>query len=384
MSLNTTPSASRLHIVVLGACNSGKSSLVNLLTGQTVSLVSELPGTTTDPVSKAMELPGAGPALIIDTAGFDDDTPLGSSRVAMTLKAIDSADIALLLVGENREAEALWAGRLKERGVPIIKVVNKTDTGRTVADDAVGVSALDTSGRKDLIDAILRAIPADHDQPDLLRNLVCAGDTVVLVMPQDRQAPKGRLILPQVQVLRALLDAGCNAVCTTPAQLAAALKGLRELPRLVITDSQVFDFVDKMLPGSVPLTSFSVLFAAYKGDIDYFVESARTIDTLQADARILIAEACTHAPQTEDIGRVKIPALLRKRIGPDLQIDIVSGRDFPADLSPYSLIIHCGACMFNRRLVMSRVAAARAQGVAMTNYGITIAALNGILDRISY
>lgn len=384
MSLNSTPSASRLHVVVLGACNSGKSSLVNLLTGQNVSLVSEVAGTTTDPVNKAMELPGAGPAVIIDTAGFDDATPLGAARVEMTLKALDRSDIAIILIGENPDVEAKWMARLKEKGVPVIKVVNKTDTGRVAGDDAIAVSARDAIGREALIEAVLRAIPADHDEPDLLRGLVGEGDTVVLVMPQDKQAPKGRLILPQVQTLRALLDRGCNTACTTPQQLGAMMKMLSKPPQLVITDSQVFRRVAQEIGDDVPLTSFSVLMAAYKGDIEYFVESARAIATLAPDARVLITEACTHAPQTEDIGRVKIPALLRQRISDTLRIDIVSGRDFPADLRPYSLIIHCGACMFNRRLVMSRVAAARAQHVAMTNYGITIAALTGILPRVVY
>lgn len=384
MSLNETPSGGRIHIIVLGACNSGKSSVVNLLTGQSVSLVSDKEGTTTDPVRKSMEMPGVGPVVITDTAGFDDAGELGAARVALTEKALDSADIALLLCGENPDFENEWLGKLRERKIPVVKVINKTDLGHLPGEDEVGVSALKGEGRKELIEGILRAMPSELGEPDLLRGLVGKGDTVLLVMPQDKQAPKGRLILPQVQVIRALLDKGCNALCVTPEGLAGALVALNSPPALVITDSQVFAEVNRQIPQECALTSFSVLMAAFKGDIDYFVESAGRISELKETDRVLIAEACTHAPQTEDIGRVKIPALLRKKTGKDLQIDIVAGRDFPDDLSPYSLIIHCGACMFNRKMVVSRVERARCQGVPMTNYGITIAALTGILRRVVY
>lgn len=384
MDINATPSSRRIHIIVLGACNSGKSSVVNLLTGQSVSLVSDIEGTTTDPVRKAMEMPGLGPVVITDTAGFDDCSELGKARVSLTEKALDSADIALMLCGENPILEEQWLRRLGERKIPVVKVVNKTDLGNLAGEDAVGVSALRAEGREALIEGILRAIPSDLGEPDLLRGLVRSGDTVLLVMPQDKQAPKGRLILPQVQIIRALLDKGCNALCVTPAGLKSALTALATPPDLVITDSQVFAEVSRQIPTNCALTSFSVLMAAFKGDIEYFVESARRIATLKESDRVLIAEACTHAPQTEDIGRVKIPALLRKKVGADLQIDIVAGRDFPDDLSPYSLIIHCGACMFNRRMVVSRIERARRQGVPMTNYGITIAALTGILSRVVY
>lgn len=384
MTLNDTPSAMRLHIIVLGACNSGKSSVLNLITSQDVSLVSDIAGTTTDPVRKAMELPGIGPVVFIDTAGFDDDTPLGHARVAMTEKALDDADIALLLIGENEEQERLWAERLSARAIPVVKVMNKIDTGRNVPADAIGVSAIEATGKDELLDAISRAIPNDFGEPDLLRGLVDRGDTVMLVMPQDRQAPKGRLILPQVQTIRALLDKGCNALCTTPEEMSEALARLTTPPDLIITDSQVFATVSPKVPEGCRLTSFSVLMAAFKGDIDYFAASARAIDSLKPGDRVLIAEACTHAPQTEDIGRVKIPALLAKKAGGKLHIDIVSGRDFPADLSPYSLIIHCGGCMFNRRLILNRVRKARGSQVPMTNYGITIAHLTGVLDKIVY
>lgn len=384
MTLNDTPSANRIHIIVLGACNSGKSSVVNLIAGQSVSLVSPMAGTTTDPVRKAMELPGVGPVVFIDTAGFDDDSPLGKARISMTEKALDDADVALLLVGENEEIESLWERKLKSRGISTVKAVNKIDTGRSVPDGCIGISAKHPTGRESLIEAVSRAIPADWDTPDLLRGLVKRGDNVMLVMPQDKQAPKGRLILPQVQTIRALLDKGCNALCTTPEEMAGAFASMSSLPDLVITDSQVFATVSRNIPDGVRLTSFSVLMAAFKGDIDYFVESARHIASLRPGDRILIAEACTHAPHSEDIGRVKIPALLAKRAGGELSIDIVSGRDFPEDLTPYRLIIHCGGCMFNRRLILNRVTKAGQQKVPMTNYGIAIAYLTGILDKIVY
>ncbi len=384
MTLNDTPSANRLHIIVLGACNSGKSSIVNLLTSQQVSLVSDIAGTTTDPVRKAMELPDIGPVVFIDTAGFDDSGTLGQARITMTEKALDDADIALLLVGENEAEESLWAERLAKRAIPTVRVVNKTDTGRHIPADATGVSALKASGREELLEAISRAIPSDFGEPDLLRGLVKRGDTVVLVMPQDAQAPKGRLILPQVQTLRALLDRRCNAMCTTPEGLSGTLASLRSTPDLIITDSQVFAMVGPQVPDGCRLTSFSVLMAAFKGDIHYFAESAAVIDSLRPGNRVLIAEACTHAPQSEDIGRVKIPAMLNKKAGGTLAVDIVSGRDFPTDLSPYSLVIHCGGCMFNRRLILNRVRKAKSQQVPMTNYGIAIAHLTGLLAKIVY
>lgn len=384
MEESNTPSTNRLHVVVLGACNSGKSSVVNLLAGQHVSLVAPNEGTTTDPVRKAMELPGVGPAILIDTAGFDDGSALGEARVALTQRALDAADVALLLVGDNPEAEALWREKLTQRGIPVVSVANKADSGRDIPAHAVAVSALKGEGRRELLDAILRAIPGDFDEPDLLRGLVKQGDTVVLVMPQDGQAPKGRLILPQSQTIRALLDKGCQAVCCTPESLPAALRALSAPPTLIITDSQAFAAVAPLVPKGSRLTSFSVLMAAFKGDIDYFARSAAAIRTLKTGDRILIAEACTHAPASEDIGRVKIPALLQKKTGTKLDITVVAGRDFPDDLSEYKLVIHCGGCMFNRRMLLSRVAKAQAQGVPMTNYGIAIAALTDILPRVVY
>lgn len=384
MNLNDTPTANRLHIIILGACNSGKSSAVNFIASQQVSLVSDVRGTTTDPVRKAMELPGIGPVVFIDTAGFDDMSELGADRISLTEKALDEADIAILLTGEDEPREEQWSNLLKSRNIPTVKVTNKIDQGRAVTPGSIGISATGNIGKTLLLDAISRAIPSEYGEPDLLRGLVKRGDNVLLVMPQDKQAPKGRLILPQVQTLRALLDKGCNAICTSPEEMAGALSSMRANPDLVITDSQVFATVYGQLPAGCRLTSFSVLMASFKGDIDYFAESARAISLLRPGDKVLIAEACTHAPQTEDIGRVKIPALLSRRAGGELDIDIVSGKDFPTDLSPYRLVIHCGGCMFNRRLVLNRVSDAKLQGVPMTNYGIAIAYLTGILDKIVY
>lgn len=384
MNLNDTPTANRLHIIILGACNSGKSSVVNFIASQQVSLVSDVRGTTTDPVRKAMELPGIGPVVFIDTAGFDDMSKLGADRISLTEKVLDEADIAILLTGEDEPREAQWSNLLKSRNIPTVKVTNKIDQGRAVTPGSIGISATGNIGKNLLLDAISRAIPSEYGEPDLLRGLVKRGDNVLLVMPQDKQAPKGRLILPQVQTLRALLDKGCNAICTTPEEMAGALSSMRANPDLVITDSQIFATVHGQLPAGCRLTSFSVLMASFKGDIDYFAESARAIGLLRPGDKVLIAEACTHAPQTEDIGRVKIPALLSRRAGGELDINIVSGKDFPTDLSPYRLVIHCGGCMFNRRLVLNRVSDAKLQGVPMTNYGIAIAYLTGILDQIVY
>lgn len=384
MNLNDTPTANRLHIIILGACNSGKSSVVNFIASQQVSLVSDVRGTTTDPVRKAMELPGIGPVVFIDTAGFDDMSELGADRISLTQKALDEADIAILLTGEDESREAQWSNLLKSHNIPTVKVTNKIDQERTVSPGSIGISATGNIGKNLLLDTISRAIPSEYGEPDLLRGLVKRGDNVLLVMPQDKQAPKGRLILPQVQTLRALLDKGCNAICTTPEEMAGALSSMRANPDLVITDSQVFATVYGQLPAGCRLTSFSVLMASFKGDIDYFAESARAIGLLRPGDKVLIAEACTHAPQTEDIGRVKIPALLSRRAGGELDINIVSGKDFPTDLNPYRLVIHCGGCMFNRRLVLNRVSEAKLQGVPMTNYGIAIAYLTGILDKIVY
>lgn len=406
MSLQDTPRANRLHIGLFGRRNAGKSSLLNALTKQGASLVSEVAGTTTDPVYKAMELPGAGAVVFIDTAGFDDTGALGEARVAKTRQAAEKTDLALLLFpAEEMAAEKEWAAWFRARKTPVVAIVSRADeqpdggmalaarvrkeTGLAPicvsASDAGAPASAGATLRHDLAElrsAILRAIPAEYDAVSVTGGLAQSGDTVLLVMPQDIAAPKGRLILPQVQTIRDLLDRACVVVAVTADGFRAALAALKEPPALIVTDSQVFPEIWRQKPPESCLTSFSVLFANYKGDIDYYAASAQTLDALSKNARILIAEACTHAPLAEDIGRVKLPKALRKRLGDGITIEVVSGTDFPADLSPYDLIVHCGGCMFNRRYVMARIAAARAQNKPMTNYGILLAKLAGILDKI--
>ncbi|MDD7319005.1 MAG: [FeFe] hydrogenase H-cluster maturation GTPase HydF [Prevotella sp.] len=388
--MNKSPQSNRLHIALFGKRNSGKSSLINALTGQSIALVSDVPGTTTDPVTKAMEVHPLGACLFIDTPGFDDnEDELGSMRVEQTLKVVEKADVALLLCEDGGAEEKLWLESLHEHHIPTVIILNKSDlrpdTEASAAqiENSLGlrpliVSAKESIGVTEIFQAILNKIPEDFGAESITGDLAKEGDTVLLVMPQDIQAPKGRLILPQVQTLRELLDKRCIVTCCTTDKLADTLKTFLHPPKLIITDSQVFPIVYRQKPAESRLTSFSVLFAGYKGDIDYFVEGAAAIESLTGQSRVLIAEACTHAPLTEDIGRVKLPRLLRRSVGSDLHIDIVSGNDFPETLSEYDLIIHCGACMFNRKYVLSRIAKARSQQVPMTNYGVAIAYLSGL------
>lgn len=405
MNLVHTPNANRLHIALFGKRNSGKSSLINALTGQDTALVSDTPGTTTDSVQKAMEIHGIGPCLFIDTPGFDDEGELGNRRIERTWKAVEKTDIALLLCAGGSSAEETgeldfteelhWLEQLKAKNIPTILLINKADIRKNTASLAIRiketfgsqpipVSAKEKTGVELIRQAILEKLPEDFDQQSITGNLVTEGDLVLLVMPQDIQAPKGRLILPQVQTMRELLDKKCLIMSCTTDKLQETLQALSRPPKLIITDSQVFKTVYEQKPEESRLTSFSVLFAGYKGDIRYYVKSASAIGSLTESSRVLIAEACTHAPLSEDIGRVKLPHLLRKRIGEKLSIDIVAGTDFPQDLTPYSLVIHCGACMFNRKYVLNRIERARLQNVPMTNYGVAIAFLNGILNQIEY
>lgn len=405
MNLVHTPNANRLHIALFGKRNSGKSSLINALTGQDTALVSDTPGTTTDSVQKAMEIHGIGPCLFIDTPGFDDEGELGNRRIERTWKAVEKTDIALLLCAGGGSAEETgepdfteelhWLEQLKAKNIPTILLINKADIRKNTASLAIRiketfgsqpipVSAKEKTGVELIRQAILEKLPEDFDQQSITGSLVTEGDLVLLVMPQDIQAPKGRLILPQVQTMRELLDKKCLIMSCTTDKLQETLQALSRPPKLIITDSQVFKTVYEQKPEESRLTSFSVLFAGYKGDIRYYVKSASAIGSLTESSRVLIAEACTHAPLSEDIGRVKLPHLLKKRIGEKLSIDIVAGTDFPQDLTPYSLVIHCGACMFNRKYVLSRIERARLQNVPMTNYGVAIAFLNGILNQIEY
>lgn len=405
MNLVHTPNANRLHIALFGKRNSGKSSLINALTGQDTALVSDTPGTTTDPVQKAMEIHGIGPCLFIDTPGFDDEGELGNRRIERTWKAVEKTDIALLLCAGGGSAEETgepdfteelhWLEQLKAKNIPTILLINKADIRKnsaslairikeTFGSQPIPVSAKEKTGVELIRQAILEKLPEDFDQQSITGSLVTEGDLVLLVMPQDIQAPKGRLILPQVQTMRELLDKKCLIMSCTTDKLRETLQALSRPPKLIITDSQVFKTVYEQKPEESRLTSFSVLFAGYKGDIRYYVKSASAIGSLTESSRVLIAEACTHAPLSEDIGRVKLPHLLRKRIGEKLSIDIVAGTDFPQDLTPYSLVIHCGACMFNRKYVLNRIERARLQNVPMTNYGVAIAFLNGILNQIEY
>lgn len=389
--LQETPAAQRLHIALYGRRNAGKSSLINALTGQQVALVSPVAGTTADPVKKAMELHPIGPVLFIDTAGYDDEGELGQLRVEATRDTLQRADVALLVIaGEPTQEDLGWAQQLKAQNTPFLVVQTKGDLvapaqlPKELAERAVAVSAATGEGIEALRAALTALVPEDFGRQDLTRGLCSAGDVVLLVMPQDIQAPKGRLILPQVRTIRHLLDLKCTVVSTTNHGLGGALAALSAPPKLIITDSQCFPLVAAKKPEQSLLTSFSILMAADKGDIDAFAQGAKAIGTLTQHSRVLIAEGCTHAPLEEDIGRVKIPRLLRRRVGQGLQVDVVAGNDFPHDLTGYDLVIHCGGCMFNRAYVLSRLAQAQRQGVPMTNYGVAIAYLTGILNQVSW
>lgn len=395
MSLNQTPRGNRVHIGLFGQTNSGKSSLINALTGQQSALVSPISGTTTDPVYQAMEIHGIGPCVLIDTGGFDDKSELGKLRVDQTKLTLAKTDLAILvLTGQVSALEKEWVEQIKAKQIPIICVLNKIDELDEIGTlkgmiqevlkmEVLAVSAHTGEGIGVLKEALIRSLPEAFEVVSITGHLVSPEDVVLLVMPQDLQAPKGRLILPQVQTIRDLLDRHCMVMCTTLEQYPKALASLKQPPQMIITDSQVFKAVYEGKPKESLLTSFSVLFAAYKGDLTTFVEGAKAINRLNPQSKVLIAEACTHAPLSEDIGREKIPKLLRKRIGESLTVQVVSGKDFPEDLSAYDLIIHCGACMFNRKHVMSRIEKANSQGVPISNYGVVLAELTGILDQIS-
>ena len=388
--------SNRYHIAVFGRRNVGKSSLVNCLAGQGVSIVSDVAGTTTDTVWKNIELPGIGAAVIADTAGFDDVGELGAMRVEATRKVLARADVALLLLDDAVDGalpEQEWLDMMRRQQLPVVLVAGKWDREGSVerisrlrallGDGVIAFSSATGEGRDELLAQMALCYKSDENIDDITHSLVKTGDIVVLVMPQDASAPKGRIIQPQVQTLRNLLDKHCIPLCCAPEELPQLLQSLVVPPKLIITDSQVFAQVEKLTPPGTRLTSFSVLMARHKGDVDAFLGGAKALLALPPTARVLIAEACSHIPQNEDIGRVKLPRLLRSKLGDGLVVDVVGGNDFPDELTGYDIVIHCGACMFNRRTVMSRVRQAKAQGVPITNYGIAIAALSGILEKIT-
>ncbi|WP_310602716.1 [FeFe] hydrogenase H-cluster maturation GTPase HydF [Anaerosporobacter sp.] len=394
-NLNNTPTANRVHIAFYGKRNSGKSSIINAITGQMVSIVSDVAGTTTDPVYKPMEISGIGPCMIIDTAGFDDIGELGEIRVQKTQGVAEKTDIAVLLFSEvDIEQELQWYEKLRLKNTPVITVISKVDENAHIVElqeavrkntktEPVLVSAKTKEGIPLLIESLIKNVPDDFELESITGTLVGGGDCVLLVMPQDIQAPKGRLILPQVQVLRELLDKKCLVMSITTDKLEEALACMKEPPKLIITDSQVFKTVYEKKPKESKLTSFSMLYAAYKGDIDYYKEGAKAIAHLTEQSKVLIAECCTHAPLKEDIGREKLPRMLRNKIGQGLTIDMVSGMDFGTNLEQYDLIIQCGACMFNRKYVTARIGQAKDKQIPMSNYGVVLAYLSGILDSIS-
>ena len=391
------PSASRglrLHIAMLGRRNAGKSSLLNALTRQAVSIVSSQPGTTTDPVEKAMELQPLGPVLFVDTAGLDDEGALGQLRVERSRQVLDRTDVAVLVAPPSRwdAFEETLLDELQRRGTPTVVAFSHSDRERPAADllarlaantrRMVMTSACTGEGLGALREALVELAPEHFvDPPALASDLVAAGETAVLVGPIEKEAPRGRLILPQVQAIRDLLDGDALCVVTKERELRRALDNLRTPPRLVVTDSQAFLRVAADVPDQVPLTSFSILLARAKGDLASLVAGAAAIDRLRPADRVLVAEACTHHPIGEDIGRVKIPRWLTQYVGGSLGFDHVQGRDFPEDLQPYRLVIHCGACTFNRRAMLTRLSRAAEQGVPVTNYGLAIAWSLGIFER---
>ena len=386
MSMNNTPSGERVHIGFFGRRNAGKSSIVNAVTGQDLAVVSDVKGTTTDPVSKAMELLPLGPVMIIDTPGYDDEGALGQLRVKKTRQVLNKTDIAVLVTDgtqalQQTDRELMELFRAKE--IPYLLVRNKADLLEEIPEDSdreIWVSALEGRKIHELKERIAR-LRQETPEKRIIADKLSPGDLVVLVVPIDKAAPKGRLILPQQQTIRDILEAGAAAIVVRDSELEMTLRKLGRNPELVITDSQVFGPVSKIVPREVPLTSFSILMARYKGLLEEAVRGAAAVASLQDGDTILIAEGCTHHRQCDDIGTVKIPNWLRKATGKDLNIRVCSGTEFPDDLGGIALVVHCGGCMLNEREVRYRMKCAVDQGVPITNYGILIAHLNGILKR---
>lgn len=387
MSLNETPSGERVHIGFFGRRNAGKSSLVNAITGQELAVVSETRGTTTDPVRKAMELLPIGPVLIVDTPGFDDEGTLGEKRVRKTKQELNRTDVAVLVVDAcegMQPADQQLLALFQEKKLPYLIVWNKSDLLNEVPaakEHEIWVSATEGTNIWECKEQLAKLGSASVTERALVSDLLDPLDVVVLVIPIDKAAPKGRLILPQQQVLRDVLDSGAIPICTRETELSDTLLKLKAPPKLVITDSQVFDKVNAILPADIPLTSFSILMARYKGLLDAAVRGVRAVDQLQDGDIVLIAEGCTHHRQCDDIGTVKLPRWLKQCTGKYFVIETSSGRDFPEDLSKYALIIHCGGCMLNEREIRYRMQCAQDQNIPITNYGIFIAHFRGILER---
>lgn len=390
MGLNSTPSAQRVHIGIFGKRNAGKSSIINALTGQSLAIVSDVPGTTTDPVLKAMELLPLGPVVMIDTPGLDDEGGLGQLRIQKAYQILNKTDIALLVidasVGMTKEDSAILE-KIQQKGIPYIVVRNKADlsvqsaAAAGPAAESIEVSARTGQNIYELKERIARLVPQEDMTLKLVGDLLHPQDVVVLVVPIDSAAPKGRLILPQQQTIRDILEAGAVSVVTRETELKSTLAFLGKKPRMVITDSQAFKKVSAETPEDILLTSFSILFARYKGNLFSTVQGARKLNSLRDADKVLISEGCTHHRQCGDIGTEKLPRWIRNFTGKELKFVFTSGTEFPEDLTPYSLVIHCGGCMLNEREMKYRLGCARDQEVPMTNYGIAIAYMNGILER---
>ena len=387
MGMNDTPKGERLHIALFGRTNAGKSSLINAITGQKLSIVSEIKGTTTDPVYKAMEILPIGPIMLIDTPGIDDEGVLGELRIEKAKEIMKKADIALVIKDATEETETFIEKELEEElkksKIPYFLVYNKADLAKTTKENkenSIYVSAKTGQGIYELKEKLQQLVPAENKTP-LVSDFIQKGDLVILVVPIDKAAPKGRLILPQQQTIRDILEKGGIPVVVRDSELELVFSKLQEKPRMVITDSQVFEQVAKIVPKEIPLTSFSILMARYKGDLSALANGAFKLDTLQNSDKILIAEGCTHHRQCGDIGTEKLPKWIRKHTGKEFSFDFCSGTEFPVDLKQYALIVHCGSCMLNEKEMKSRMKEAGKQGVPIVNYGILIAYMKGILER---
>lgn len=391
--MQSTPRSGRLHIAIFGRRNAGKSSLINALSSQEAALVSDVPGTTTDPVYKAMEILPIGPVCFIDTAGLDDEGTLGELRIKRTMKVLSQTDVALLIIDSSNFAEKFEEEifqKIKSSGIPVVAVINKSDISTNGSDikravekwnlPDVRVSSKTGSGIEELKEKIIEAAKPEIFETPIAGDLIKPGDTVITVIPIDKSAPKGRLILPQVMTIRDILDHDGRAVMVKEDQLCGAIKNLKELPKLVITDSQIIERVKKDTPPGILFTSFSILFARYRGDINTLVEGAKTVENLKPGDEILIAEACTHHPTSDDIGRSKIPRWLNGKAGGSLKFSYCVGGDFPPNLEKYKLVIHCGACMINRKAMLHRIMEARKSKVPIVNYGVLISYIHNVLE----